>query len=527
MPVGFGYIRDEQPAIVDWSAITREARDTIKSIESDRQKKREGVDQAIRDQSEALLNRPKSQNTEYNSAMSNMTTQIEATMLQNYNDLRLGNINLNQFNATKNTMMSETKGVLAIAKIYADQYDANVEGAQNGTLSGFSNWTNAMTQEMMDFQGVETYVGPNGKISFVKKKEDGTTETLDTSELFTLANMKQQKFDMEGAIDTAKGKVEFLYKDQYGETKKGYFVDPLTGTVNEESISSSAASVVAQDSNAYGILYDYIGGYDFKRLSDDFFAEHQTGEEQKKALEQLQKENKNVIYIDSNGMPIVSKEQRDVAQAYIEKRLRSQATTGFQQAQVEAKGEKDISMTDKIRNIALYGDKVPIEFIEKTLTPEEFKEYKTFINKSGGRSAIGKVIDDLTFMISPENISDKDFQNKDSLQDYLKALETIGVKAEVDGSGFRGILSKPSSITLTERGGDEGVSIEVGDKNKRQVIDEIVRIIPTIRSLEDIALGMKVTQAQIPSLTEWSRRPENDGKSPVDYIKEFNLQTVD
>jgi hypothetical protein len=254
-------------------------------------------------------------------------------MLQNYNDLRLGNINLNQFNATKNTMMSETKGVLAIAKVYADQYDANVEGAQNGTLSGFSNYTNAITQEMMDFQGVETFVGPNGKISFVKKKEDGTTETLDTSELFSLANMKQQKFDMEGAINTAKGDVEFAYIDQFGETKKGYFVDPLTGTVNEDSISSSAAGIVAQDSNAYGILYDYIGGYDFERLSDDFFSEHQTGEEQKAALEQLQKENKNVIYIDSNGMPIVSKEQRDVAKTYMEKRLRSQATTGFQQAE--------------------------------------------------------------------------------------------------------------------------------------------------------------------------------------------------
>jgi len=138
MPVGFGYIRDEQPAIVDWASITKEARETIKSIEADRQAKREGVDQAIREQSEALINRPK----------------------------RLGNITLNQFNAVKNTMMSETKGVLAIAKVYAEQYDANVEGAQNGTLSGFSNWTNAMTQEMMDFQGVETYVGPKRKNIF-------------------------------------------------------------------------------------------------------------------------------------------------------------------------------------------------------------------------------------------------------------------------------------------------------------------------------------------------------------------------
>lgn len=347
MAVGFGYIRDEQPAIVDWSAITREARATIKGIEADRQKKREGVDQAIRDQSEALLNRPKSQNTEYNSAMSTMTTQIEATMLQNYNDLRLGNIDLNQFNATKNTMMSETKGVLAIAKIYAEQYDANVEGAQNGTLSGFSNWTNAMTQEMMDFQGVETFVGPNGKISFIKKKEDGTTETLDTSELFTLANMKQQKFDMEGAINTAKGDVEFAYIDQYGETKKGYFIDPTTKAVNDKAISTAAASVVAQDSNAYGILYDYIGGYEFERLSDDFFTNNQTGEEQKAALEKLQGENDKVIYIDSNGMPMVSNEQRGVAQKYMEGRLRSQATTGIQEAEYRKQDSIDaqISLT--------------------------------------------------------------------------------------------------------------------------------------------------------------------------------------
>ena len=358
MPVGFGYIRDEQPAIVDWSAITREARETIKGIEADRQAKREGVDQAIRDQSEALINRPKSQNTEYNAAMSNMTAQIEATMLQNYNDLRVGNINLNQFNATKNTMMSETKGVLAIAKVYADQYDANVEGAQNGTLSGFSNWTNAMTQEMMDFQGVETFVGPNGKISFVKKKEDGTTETLDTSELFTLANMKQQKFDMNAEIEKAKEKGGFTYRNNLGEETKGYFIDPLTGKEDTNAISKAAASMVAQDSNAYGILYDYIGGYDFKRLSDDFFAENQTGEEQKAALGQLQKENENVIYIDSNGMPIVSKEQRDVAQKYVQEQLEQVAVTSKQEAGFLAEEIQRAKLTQLEKNNELIDAKL-------------------------------------------------------------------------------------------------------------------------------------------------------------------------
>ena len=128
---------------------------------------------------------------------------------------------------------------------------------------------------------------------------------------------------------------------QYVETKKGYFIDPTTKAVNDKAISTAAASVVAQDSKAYGILYDYIGGYEFERLSDDFFTNNQTGEEQKAALEKLQGENDKVIYIDSNGLPMVSKTQRDAAQAYMEERLRTQATTGIQEAEYRTKDSID------------------------------------------------------------------------------------------------------------------------------------------------------------------------------------------
>jgi hypothetical protein len=453
MAVGFGYIRDEQPAIVDWSAITREARATIKGIEADRQKKREGVDQAIRDQSEALLNRPKSQNTEYNAAMSTMTTQIEATMLQNYNDLRLGNIDLNQFNATKNTMMSETKGVLAIAKIYADQYDANVEGAQNGTLSGFSNWTNAMTQEMMDFQGVETFVGPNGKISFIKKKEDGTTETLDTSELFTLANMKQQKFDMEGAINTAKGDVEFQYIDELGETKKGYFVDPSTGEVNQSSISSAAASVVAQDSNAYGILYDYIGGYEFERLSDDFFTNNQTGEEQKAALEKLQGENDKVIYIDSNGLPMVSKKQRDVAQTYMEGRLRTQATTGYKQA--DYKAADNIDSVIRLRN-AQAGKLTPEQEVA-TAFDVLVKQVETQFDFSEDSEKINQEIETGEYVYDINKLKQQlKFFNMEVNEDLMKSKDFLGLdKDENNNNKMIIVIDNPMSP------GDDETAIKI------------------------------------------------------------------
>lgn len=490
MPVGFGYIRDEQPAIVDWSAITREARDTIKSIEADRQKKREGVDQAIRDQSEALLNRPKSQNPEYNSAMSNMTAQIESTMLQNYNDLRLGNINLNQFNATKNTMMSETKGVLAIAKVYADQYDANVEGAQNGTLSGFSNWTNAMTQEMMDFQGVETFVGPNGKISFVKKKEDGTTETLDTSELFTLANMKQQKFDMEAAIEKAKEKGGFTYGNNLGEETKGYFIDPLTGKKNTNAISKAAASMVAQDSNAYGILYDYIGGYDFKRLSDDFFAENQTGEEQKAALGQLQKENENVIYIDSNGMPIVSESQRNVAQQYVKEQLEQVAVTSKQE---------ELTITDKT------DDNIK-RILDLTLIAQ----------RSGQRidkDTLGILLANTKGNINFEALSSalEDIPNKPSaaelkkIYDEEKALKNA-MKIDFAENYLRDNLFTVDGAFVTPEEGDEYAEVEIETLitplGLNMQKDDTGNLIVYDGNRPVISLGKKVTQERMKLLKE-------------------------
>jgi len=504
MPVGFGYIRDEQPAIVDWSAITREARETIKGIEADRQAKREGVDQAIRDQSEALINRPKSQNTEYNAAMSNMTAQIEATMLQNYNDLRLGNINLNQFNATKNTMMSETKGVLAIAKVYADQYDANVEGAQNGTLSGFSNWTNAMTQEMMDFQGVETFVGPNGKISFVKKKEDGTTETLDTSELFTLANMKQQKFDMQAEIEKAKEKGGFTYINSLGREVKGYFIDPTNGNINTDAIEKSAASMVAQDSNAYGILYDYIGGFDFERLSDDFFKDHQTGEEQKAALEKLQQENKNIIYIDSNGMPIVSESQRETAQKYIETQLEEIAITGRKEAEFKKKEQIEADIQSKKSQTRLRGAQFNALMKELNKTEDEADDIL---------AGMLEYTENLFSGVDPTN------------PNINNALNKIGFEVDkyLDGAGNKTLDSNPSAVVIENRntGKKTTINIDSTASSEDWILDFTDNLYPLLDKNElEILYENSVARSQrggdsFPKMEDWLAA--NPGKTVLDY----------
>jgi hypothetical protein len=431
---------------------------------------------------------------------------------------------------------SQMEQYISASTLFAEQEKERAKkSGPNGTYGAEDIFENEILSSALDYENIEPMWDPdsatfNALVTF----NDGNKRIMSSNQLYrTTQRQEIGEYDMNKNIKEQFETIGVKTKESAdGSIITGDFVTKQ-GEEADNALRNMAQAMIQQPTqlrsmlSTYPISVEEDGKVNTYKFSREFLPQNAydigTGDIKKDVLKKLQNENPTIFYRDTQGNYYESDKAKEIGEKYAMERLMLAADY----KEKEAKGEKDISMTDKIRNIALYGDKVPIEFIEETLTPEEFKEYKTFINKSGGRSAIGKVIDDLTFMISPENISDKDFQNKDSLQDYLKALETIGVKAEVTGSGLAGILSKPFSVTLTERGGDEGVSIEVGDKNKRQVIDEIVRIIPTIRSLEDIALGMKVTQAQIPSLIEWSKRPENDGKSPVDYIKEFNLQTVD
>ena len=331
MALGFGYVRDEEPAIVDWASITREARASIKQIEEDRQKKREGVEEAMREQSKLLLNKPTSQNSQYNKAMANLVAQLEATSLDNYKALRRGDIKLSDFNSVKNTLFSETQGILAIAKTYAENFDANILASQNGTNSGFANWTNSITQEYMDFQGVSTIVDPTGKISFVKTLPDGTTQQLDTSELFSLATNNQAAYNYSGNITKALEEVQMkTFKSDVGGQVQGYFIDPLTGKVDQDVLDKTAEGIVQQDYAVYSILHDFKGGYDFEKLPSSFYTENDTREAQFKALDELQKNNPNKIYVGTNGQPIVTSTLRDAALEYVKQDLDQYKITATQ-----------------------------------------------------------------------------------------------------------------------------------------------------------------------------------------------------
>ena len=264
--------------------------------------------------------------------------------------------------------------------------------------------------------------------------------------------MKQQKFDMEGAINTAKG-VEFQYIDELGETKKGIFCGPFNRRGKSIFYSSAAASVVAQDSNAYGILYDYIGGYEFERLSDDFFTNNQTGEEQKAALEKLQGENDKVIYIDSNGLPMVSKTQRDAAQTYMEGRLRTQATTGFKQSDYRA--ADNIDSVIRLRN-AQAGKLTPEQEVA-TAFDVLVKQVETQFDFSEESEKINQEIETGEYVYDINKLKQQlKFFNMEVNEDLMKSKDFLGLdKNENNNNNMIIVIDNPMSP------GDDETAIKI------------------------------------------------------------------
>ena len=75
MAVGYGYVRSEEPTIVDWGAITKQATDSLAALDADRKKRRADIEETSREYYKELANKPVSQNTAFNTFMSDYSSQ--------------------------------------------------------------------------------------------------------------------------------------------------------------------------------------------------------------------------------------------------------------------------------------------------------------------------------------------------------------------------------------------------------------------------------------------------------------------
>lgn len=327
MAVGFGYIRDDKPTQVDWGQITRDANESLKGIERDRQGRRDKIAEDQKEFTKMLMERPMGGDTRYQQFMGEYTTLISKAMLDKMNQLKRGDISEQEFTTFRGTVSSGATGMMAGAKAYVEGYDTMAQLAA-GDGAALTNWQNEKNQRLFNLEGISSMIDPvTGETTFFVLDEDGEKEVVDMSQFLRRSVNQQTAFDTKGAIDTILDVKANTFRDDLGGEVSGKLlvekeIKDAEGNVigkevvfDEEFVRKQAQASVQQNTHVFDILVKDVTGYDIQALPTDYY-NLQTKEERAAYLKELHKDT-SVLYVDNNDTPIVSDAQRTIAEDYI------------------------------------------------------------------------------------------------------------------------------------------------------------------------------------------------------------------
>jgi|TARA_B100001094_G_scaffold296335_1_gene318457 hypothetical protein len=362
MAVGFGYIRDDKPTQVDWGQITRDANDALKSIEKDRQGRRDKIEEDQKEFTKMLMERPMGGDTVYQQLMGNYTTMISKAMLDKMNQLKRGDITEQDFTTFRGTVTSGATGMMAGAKAYVEGFDTSAELA-TGDGSALTNWGNAKNQRLFSLEGITPMVDPvSGETTFFVLNEDGEKEVVDMSQFLRRSVNKQTAFDTKGAIDTILDVKANTFEDDLGGIVSGKLlvekeIKDAEGKVirkevvfDEEFVRKQAQASVQQNTHVFDILVKDVTGYDIQALPTEYY-NLQTKEERDAYMKELQ-QNTSVLYVDNNDNPIVSDAQRKEAEDYIVEQVKGRSEFSKKEKAYKAKRLIDLDIQWRDASIA-------------------------------------------------------------------------------------------------------------------------------------------------------------------------------
>ena len=516
MPTGYGYVRDSEPLAVDWSAVSRKFTDQLKSQEEERQATKKQILDERADFQKTLLNRPVGQNTALNNIMSGFSDQLRQYSLANLNLFKGKEKNLQEYNAWENNARSGTQLLFDAVESFNKNFDNFAQRAQDGTASQIEVFMHELTQDFTDFGRVSVDVDQKtGEVIISELGEDGkpTGKTLDVSQLGYFSKFTRDKYDIDGAVNTIAENLgtKFL-QDSEGRSLRyqGQLYDEIVG--NEElmkGLDTEISALIDEGFELESVLADSMNYQIVTNKTDE--------------------ENKLFFNQNTNQFEITETQKQAAFDHVKEKLLRA---LNIDRREPEAEDELTDSQIQsdlirKIQTVALYGDKVPRTLIEQLLTEEELDEYDKLVESQGGKDAIQGLVDDITTVVGLSDLTEEQFNNNDKVNQALAGLQALGIDASIAGGRLAARI-----ITIKERG-DKGQGITINTKNKtqQQIIDEIVRLVPSVRSLEDLATSLAFIKRQsnkqevlnVPPFFEWSQREENKGKGMNEYIEEFNL----
>ena len=328
MPVGYGYVRSDEPTVVDWGAITKQATESLAAIDSDRKKRKADIEETNREFYKTLADRPVSQNTAFNSFMSDYSTQVSAAMLNLTNQLKSGNITEEDFYRKRANVQSQTEIMLNNFNTYSQKYDEYIQRAgPNGVGASIEGFERSLGKDFMNFENLRPVIDPNSyEVAFTREIEGALGKTqlqaASANDVFQYSNFTRDKFDLDGAIKTTLDRVGIkTYENNLGQLVSGQYIGK-TGDVLKESIKKDARAIASQDETVISILTDYgvETTYDFSLLPNEV-NNISNIEERNKKIEELQDTNPDVIYRDSNGKYYVSDVQRESAITFVEEQI--------------------------------------------------------------------------------------------------------------------------------------------------------------------------------------------------------------
>ncbi len=332
MAGGYGYVRDDKPTQVDWGQITKDARESIKSIESDRKSRRDKIVQDQRDFNKMLAERPLGGDSKYQRFMGKYAAMTSGAMLENFNKFKRGDIGEQEFNTFRATVYSGAEGMVATGKAYIAGYDEMAELA-GGDGSMLTKYMNANAQRLFSLEGVEPMVDPiTGETTYFIENEDGEKEIVDVSQGLRRTVAKTKAFDTEKFMtDILKAKPN-TFVDNLKGSITGQFLKQVEGVVtfDESPIRTQAKAAVQQNSHVFDILglnktQNAKGEtYRVQALPSDYYT-LQTQEERDARLAELQSDT-SILYVDNNDGPLISEAQRDDAENFIVNEIKSRAT---------------------------------------------------------------------------------------------------------------------------------------------------------------------------------------------------------
>jgi hypothetical protein len=497
MAVGYGYIRDTEPTQVDWGQITKDARESIKSIEKDRQARRDKIDENYREFTKMLAERPVGGDTQYQAFMGKYSALVSASMLANLGKLKRGEIGEQQYNTCRATVTSGAEGMIATGKAYIAGHDT-AAALQVGNGSAMTKYSNEQSQKLFSLEGVEPMIDPaTCETSYAIVGEDGEKEIVDVTQGLRRAVATQAAFDTTGLIERILKNAPLNdAENSLGGKEEGQFLKQITVggktqiVVDTDYIRTQVKAGVQQNSHVFDILKLNKTGYEIVALPDAYYA-LTTQEERDAMLSDLQKKTKN-LYIDKSDTPLVSDAQRLEAENFLVEQIKDGAQRRSKATPFKA---VEFNLIRKFDFVARNQEKLPADFINQVLTPEEQLEYKAWRKKQGvPGEALSGILQNITDYVDFTKFKQgEEGTYKGRAQQFLdEAGKAFGFTFKFTGTNS-GLTKGKIKISY---GDEDPQKVSLSGKSEIEILNDLVTKMYQLRPLKELAIDLQLKGSQ-------------------------------